>query len=114
MDIKLYSVDQSEPRVVVCPKWVPHREDADIIPLFVQENYLQFRPYQARSDVHRMELVAQAAARISEGDVMNRSVRQYQNWGLMPYANMAGAVLLCKLDSTLRLKVKAHLLVFKI
>ena len=37
--------------------------------------------------------VAKAATGISHGDVMNRSVRMKQNWGLMPYANMVSSVM---------------------
>ena len=53
-------------------------QDSDIIPLFIQENYLHYRPYQARNELHRLELCAKAAALISEGDVMNKSVRARQ------------------------------------
>ena len=67
-------------------------QDSDIIPLFIQENYVHYRPYAAKDELHRLQLVATAAARISEGDVMNRSVRAKQNWGLMPYANVISSV----------------------
>lgn len=67
-------------------------QDSDIIPLFIQENYPHYRPYAARGELERLELVAKAASRISEGDVMNKSVRVKQNWGLMPYANMVSSV----------------------
>ena len=68
-------------------------QDSDIIPLFIQENYVHYRPYAAKDELHRLQLVATAAARISEGDVMNRSVRAKQNWGLMPYANIISSVI---------------------
>ena len=67
-------------------------QDSDIIPLFIQENYVHYRPYAATNELHRLQLVAKAAARISDGDVMNRSVRAKQNWGLMPYANVISSV----------------------
>ena len=41
----------------------------------------------------RLELMAKSATLISEGDMMNRSVRMKQNWGLMPYANMVSSVM---------------------
>ena len=68
-------------------------QDSDIIPLFIQENYLHYRPFAAKSETERLELVAKAATCISHGDVMNRSVRMKQNWGLMPYANMVSSVM---------------------
>jgi len=68
-------------------------QDSDLIPLFVQENYLQYRPFAARNDAERLQIVANAATCISHGDIMNRSVRMKQNWGLMPYANMVSSVM---------------------
>ena len=68
-------------------------QDSDIIPLFIQENYVNYRPYAAKSELHRLQLCAQASSLISEGDVMNKSVRAKQNWGLMPYANMVSSVM---------------------
>ncbi len=38
-------------------------------------------------------MVAKAAEALSAGDVANRSVRQYGNWGLMPFAAAMGSVL---------------------
>jgi replication factor C subunit 1 len=68
-------------------------QDSDIIPLFIQENYVHYRPYAAKDELHRLQLVAKASACISEGDVMNKSVRAKQNWGLMPYANVISSVM---------------------
>ena len=69
-------------------------QDSDIIPLFIQENYLQYRPYAAgANDLARLQHLAKSATCISEGDMMNRSVRQRQNWGLMPYANIVSSVM---------------------
>ena len=36
-------------------------------------------------------MVAKAAEALSAGDVANRSVRQYGNWGLMPFAAAMGS-----------------------
>ena len=68
-------------------------QDSDIIPLFIQENYVQYRPYAAKNDVERLQLLSAAATSISEGDVMNKSIRAKQNWGLMPYANIVSSVM---------------------
>jgi len=41
---------------------------------------VNMRPFSARTEVDRLECMAKASARISEGDMMNRSVRMRQNW----------------------------------
>ena len=67
-------------------------QDADLVPLLVQENYLNHRPNIASDDLTRMRVIAKAAEGFSAGDVVNRSVRQYQNWALMPFAAAMGTV----------------------
>lgn len=67
-------------------------QDADLVPLLVQENYLNHRPRIARNEERRMAIIAKAADAFSCGDLANRSVRQYQNWGLQPFALAAGTV----------------------
>lgn len=67
-------------------------QDADLVPLLVQENYLNHRPRIAANDSARMACIAKAAEGFSAGDVANRSVRQYQNWALMPFAAAMGTV----------------------
>ena len=47
----------------------------------------------ARNDAHRLRAIAKAADALAQGDVVNRAVRQYGNWGLMPFAAMVGSVL---------------------
>ena len=60
----------------------------------MQENYLYHRPHMSQSnEALRMRMVARAADAFSSGDIVNRSVRQYQNWGLMPFAATIGSVL---------------------
>jgi hypothetical protein len=39
------------------------------------------------------QVIAKAAEALSAGDVANRSVRQYGNWGLMPFAAAMGSVM---------------------
>ena len=59
----------------------------------LQENYLNHRPSIARDEATRLRAIAKAADALSHGDVVNRAVRQYGNWGLMPFAAMVGSVL---------------------
>lgn len=46
----------------------------------------------ARDDSQRLRLMAKAADLISQGDVLNRAVRQRQNWSLSPAAVIVGSV----------------------
>lgn len=60
----------------------------------MQENYLNHRPNLAGHDERvRMNLIAKAADAFSMGDLVNRAVRQYQSWSLMPFAATVGSVL---------------------
>ena len=67
-------------------------QDADLVPLLVQENYLNHRPRIAPGEIHRLQVIAKAADGFSAGDIVNRSVRQYQNWSLMPFSAAMGTV----------------------
>lgn len=51
-------------------------QDADLIPLLVQENYLNHRPIIAGSDLQRMRVLAKAAEAFSAGDTVNQRVRR--------------------------------------
>ncbi|KAK9807239.1 hypothetical protein WJX73_001054 [Symbiochloris irregularis] len=68
-------------------------QDMDLVPLLIQENYLNHRPNIARDESTRLRAIAKAADAFSMGDIVNRAVRQYGNWGLMPFAAMVGSVL---------------------
>jgi replication factor C subunit 1 len=61
--------------------------DADLVPLLVQENYLNHTPTTAGGDMHaRLRLTAKAADLISEGDLVSRAVRMRQQWSLLPFS----------------------------
>ncbi|KAK3242089.1 replication factor C subunit 1 [Cymbomonas tetramitiformis] len=65
-------------------------QDADILPLFIQENYIQMRPTDAGNDEgKRMDLIARAADCLGDGDILSLQVRKYQKWQLMPSTNAA-------------------------
>lgn len=69
-------------------------EAADVIDhLHLQENYLNHRPNMAQTEQTRLALVAKAADAFSMGDIVNRAVRQHQNWSLMPFGATIGSVL---------------------
>jgi len=63
-------------------------QDADLMPLFIAENYINMVPASAAADdAARMDLVAQAAQCVSDGDLVNRQVRGSMKWSLMPFGN---------------------------
>eukprot|EP00898_Chlorokybus_atmophyticus_P003310 jgi/Chlat1/3980/Chrsp26S04217 len=64
--------------------------DADLVPLLIQENYINHRPFNARNECERMECISRAADSIADGDMVSRRIRRFQRWNLMPaYAVMA-------------------------
>lgn len=70
--------------------------DADLVPLLVQENYVNYSPAlaqgSARPELTRLRLLARAADGISVGDILGRRVRVGQHWSLMPAAGMMQSV----------------------
>ena len=67
-------------------------QDMDLVPLLVQENYVNHRPRIAHSEAMRMQVLAKAADALSQGDVVSRVMRSGQNWGLMPFVGLVGTV----------------------
>ena len=68
-------------------------QDADMIPLLVQENYVNHRPLIAVDQGTRLRALAKAADAISAGDTVNAAVRRHQQWSLMPFAGVVGTLL---------------------
>ena len=68
-------------------------QDMDLVPLLVQENYLNHNPSMAINAVNRLKVVAKAADCFSEGDTISRCVRMNQNWNLLPAALAVGTVM---------------------
>lgn len=57
--------------------------DLDLVPLLVQENYINYCPTLAGRDENgtaRMDLIARAASSIADGDIVNVQIRQYRQW----------------------------------
>ncbi|KAM7528495.1 hypothetical protein LguiB_031905 [Lonicera macranthoides] len=68
--------------------------DPDLIPLIVQENYLNYKPSSAgKDDVKRMNLVARAAESIGDGDIINVQIRRYRQWQLSQSSSLASCIL---------------------
>ncbi len=71
---------------------------ADMLPLFVQENYLSARVGLNPSsnvplEVQALSLYAQAADAIAEGDLISEALRSEQNWALMPMHGVMSTVM---------------------
>ncbi|XP_002963662.2 replication factor C subunit 1 [Selaginella moellendorffii] len=59
--------------------------DMDLVPLIIQENYLNFVPSGAGRDANgtaRMDLLAQAATSIASADILNVQIRRFRQWQL--------------------------------
>uniref|UniRef100_A0A1D1YZI7 Replication factor C subunit 1 n=1 Tax=Anthurium amnicola TaxID=1678845 RepID=A0A1D1YZI7_9ARAE len=74
--------------------------DLDLVPLIIQENYINYRPIAAGKDdngVKRMNLLAHAAESIGDGDIVNVQIRRYRQWQL----SQAGSVSSCIIPASL-------------
>ncbi|CAN4084390.1 unnamed protein product [Withania somnifera] len=74
--------------------------DPDLVPLLVQENYLNYKPSSAGkddNDLKRMSLIAHAADSIANSDLINVQIRRYQQWQLSP----AGCISSCIIPASL-------------
>ncbi|EPY78013.1 replication factor C subunit 1 [Camelus ferus] len=59
--------------------------DYSIAPLFVQENYIHVKPVAAGGDMKKhLMLLSRAADSICDGDLVDRQIRNKQNWSLLP------------------------------
>lgn len=58
--------------------------DHDFTPLMVQENYLNTIPRGTSTNLERLDMAAQAAESISDGDLVDRAIMGQQQWSLMP------------------------------
>ncbi|KAJ2421116.1 DNA replication factor C complex subunit Rfc1, partial [Coemansia sp. RSA 2531] len=58
--------------------------DFSIVPLFVQENYIDNRPAGCESSLEVFDRLSMAADLISEADIVDSKLRGSQQWGLMP------------------------------
>lgn len=70
--------------------------DPDLIPLIVQENYINYRPSSIGKDdngVKRLNLIAQAAESIGDGDIVNVQIRRYRQWQLSQAGTFASCII---------------------
>ncbi|CAL8099615.1 unnamed protein product [Calicophoron daubneyi] len=70
-------------------------QDYSLVPLFVQENYLNVRPRAAEGNMTKvLEMMAQAADDIAMGDIVSGAIRSAGagSWSLLPVQGMFGVV----------------------
>ncbi|KAI4372453.1 hypothetical protein MLD38_010681 [Melastoma candidum] len=70
--------------------------DPDLVPLIIQENYLNYRPAVAAKDddgMKRLSLIARAADSIANGDIINVQIRRYRQWQLSQSACLSSCIL---------------------
>jgi replication factor C subunit 1 len=66
--------------------------DPDLVPLLIQENYLNYRP-SGKDEAKRMDLLARAAESIADGDIINVQIRRYRQWQLSQSCCVASSIL---------------------
>ncbi|GAB2280157.1 replication factor C subunit 1 [Dionaea muscipula] len=70
--------------------------DPDLVPLLVQENYLNYMPKLAGNDengIKRMDLIARAAESIADGDIFNVQIRRYRQWQLSQSGSLSSCII---------------------
>ncbi|XP_068330223.1 replication factor C subunit 1-like isoform X2 [Pyrus communis] len=70
--------------------------DPDLVPLLIQENYINYRPSAAVKDdsgIKRMNLIARAAESIGNGDIFNVQIRKYRQWQLSQSASLSSSII---------------------
>ncbi|KAL8057920.1 hypothetical protein ABFX02_04G215200 [Erythranthe guttata] len=70
--------------------------DPDLVPLLIQENYINYRPSSAGKDdngMKRMNLIARAAESIGDGDIINVQIRRYRQWQLSQFGSLTSCII---------------------
>ncbi|XP_068650919.1 replication factor C subunit 1 isoform X2 [Aristolochia californica] len=69
--------------------------DPDLVPLIVQENYINYRPSSIGKDdgVKRLNLIARTAESIGDGDIVNVQIRRYRQWQLSQLGSLASCII---------------------
>ncbi|WOL16902.1 replication factor C subunit 1 isoform X4 [Canna indica] len=70
--------------------------DPDLVPLIVQENYINYRPTSIGKDengLKRMNFLARAAESIGDGDIFNVQIRRYRQWQLSQSSSLASCII---------------------
>jgi replication factor C subunit 1 len=74
----------------------------DLVPLYVQENFLQMKPANCCSDLQRLNFIGTSSRILSDGDLISSLVRSRQSWELAPYSNLISCVIPSSIVSGIR------------
>ncbi|KAG5517231.1 hypothetical protein RHGRI_037851 [Rhododendron griersonianum] len=70
--------------------------DPDLVPLIIQENYINYRPSSVGKDddgIKRLKSIARAAESIADGDIINVQIRRYRQWQLSQTGTLASCII---------------------
>ncbi|CAI9105835.1 OLC1v1004852C1 [Oldenlandia corymbosa var. corymbosa] len=70
--------------------------DPDLVPLLIQENYINYRPSSVGKDdngLKRMSSIARAAESIADGDIFNVQIRRYRQWQLSQSSVLSSCII---------------------
>ncbi|KAB1215676.1 Replication factor C subunit 1 [Morella rubra] len=70
--------------------------DPDLVPLLIQENYINYKPSLVGKDddgIKRMNLIARAAESIGDGDIINVQIRRYRQWQLSQSGSLVSCII---------------------
>ncbi|KAJ9189320.1 hypothetical protein P3X46_000630 [Hevea brasiliensis] len=70
--------------------------DPDLVPLLIQENYINYRPSSIGKDesgMKRMSMIARAAESIADGDIVNVQIRRCRQWQLSQTGSLASCII---------------------
>ncbi|XWS57097.1 hypothetical protein CRYUN_Cryun09bG0142200 [Craigia yunnanensis] len=70
--------------------------DPDLLPLLVEENYINYRPSSIGKDdsgMKRMNSIARAAESIGDGDIINVQIRRYRQWQLSQTGSLSSCII---------------------
>ncbi|KAF3455192.1 hypothetical protein FNV43_RR05640 [Rhamnella rubrinervis] len=70
--------------------------DPDLVPLLIQENYINYRPSSVSKDdngIKRLSLIARAAESIGDGDIFNVQIRKYRQWQLSQSGSLSSCII---------------------
>ncbi|GMI73294.1 replication factor C1, replication factor C 1 [Hibiscus trionum] len=70
--------------------------DPDLVPLIVQENYINYRPSSIGKDdsgIKRLNSIVRAAESIGDGDIVNVQIRRYRQWQLSQTSALSSGII---------------------
>ncbi|GMH01818.1 hypothetical protein Nepgr_003657 [Nepenthes gracilis] len=70
--------------------------DPDLVPLLIQENYVNYIPSSVGKDdsgIERMNLIARAAESIADGDIINVQIRRFRQWQLSQSGSVSSCII---------------------